>query len=238
MDAIKDISKKTKNIVTAIYMVSDYVDEKEPIRNELRTLSLIFLSDINKLNKNISGQGHKNISETLNTITNIITLVDIALTLRMVSLMNSSIIKNELDNIAKKLTDLVQNNHIESMSVSTLVIPEKFFKDEETSSILENSKKISGQVKSHISAILNKENKMSLSINNGQSLQEKKNERRDKIISVIKNNDVNGGLIIKDITSKFVGLSEKTIQRELTELLHKGQIKKTGEKRWSRYYSV
>jgi DeoR/GlpR family transcriptional regulator of sugar metabolism len=40
---------------------------------------------------------------------------------------------------------------------------------------------------------------------------------------------------IKDIALNINGCSEKTIQRELINLINDGKIKKTGERRWSRY---
>jgi hypothetical protein len=64
-----------------------------------------------------------------------------------------------------------------------------------------------------------------------------KSERSEKIISIIKDkaNSFNDGASIKDISSSFIDCSEKTIQRELNDLIEKGQIKKIGDKRWSRY---
>lgn len=56
--------------------------------------------------------------------------------------------------------------------------------------------------------------------------------RSKDIISIIKNNKE---VSIKDISKEMKDCSEKTIQRELMSLIRSGQIKKTGEKRWSRY---
>jgi hypothetical protein len=59
-----------------------------------------------------------------------------------------------------------------------------------------------------------------------------KQERTDKIIAIIKDKKE---ATIKDIATLFTDCSEKTIQRELSDLIEKGQIQKTGAKRWSRY---
>lgn len=40
---------------------------------------------------------------------------------------------------------------------------------------------------------------------------------------------------IKDIAEVITDVSEKTIQRELNSLIEKGQVSRTGERRWSRY---
>jgi len=57
-------------------------------------------------------------------------------------------------------------------------------------------------------------------------------DRRDAILSVIRNK---GTASIKDISTLVRGVSEKTIQRELTSLISSGEVLKQGERRWSTY---
>jgi DeoR/GlpR family transcriptional regulator of sugar metabolism len=56
--------------------------------------------------------------------------------------------------------------------------------------------------------------------------------RRDRVLAVIRDK---GQVTIKDISNTVTDVSEKTIQRELMSLISEGQIKKTGERRWSKY---
>ena len=56
--------------------------------------------------------------------------------------------------------------------------------------------------------------------------------RRDKILDFIKQNNWSS---IRDIAKFIPGVSSKTVQRELAELVRIGTLKKTGERRWSRY---
>lgn len=60
-------------------------------------------------------------------------------------------------------------------------------------------------------------------------------DRREAILSVIKNK---GEASIKDISTLVRGISEKTIQRELSACIGSGIIKKRGERRWSTYSLV
>ena len=76
------------------------------------------------------------------------------------------------------------------------------------------------------------ENDMSNSKKTQRSSPSERNNRREKILSLIKNKK---DISIKDISLSFPDCSEKTILRELTVLINKGHIKKTGAKRWSRY---
>ena len=57
-------------------------------------------------------------------------------------------------------------------------------------------------------------------------------DRRDAIMSVIRNK---GTASIKDISTLIRGVSEKTIQRELSALITLGMVNKHGERRWSTY---
>ena len=60
----------------------------------------------------------------------------------------------------------------------------------------------------------------------------RKDLRKNTILDFIKGqNDVS----IKDIVPNIIGCSEKTIQRELIQLINDGKIRKIGERRWSKY---
>lgn len=67
--------------------------------------------------------------------------------------------------------------------------------------------------------------------NNGVSDNHVK-DRREAVLSVIKNK---GRASIKDISTLVRGVSEKTIQRELSALISSGIVLKQGERRWSIY---
>jgi hypothetical protein len=56
--------------------------------------------------------------------------------------------------------------------------------------------------------------------------------RRARILTII---EAKGEVSIKDITDIITDVSEKTIQRELNAMIEDNQIKRIGERRWSRY---
>ncbi len=61
-----------------------------------------------------------------------------------------------------------------------------------------------------------------------------KKYRKDLIMRILQENN---SITIKDICSSMgpIGYSEKTVQRDLIEMLSTGDIKRTGQRRWSRY---
>lgn len=69
----------------------------------------------------------------------------------------------------------------------------------------------------------------------GQIKDTANNNRRDAIVSVIR---TKGQVYIKDISTVIRDVSEKTIQRELTNLIKEGVVAKKGERRWSAYSLV
>jgi DNA-binding transcriptional ArsR family regulator len=61
---------------------------------------------------------------------------------------------------------------------------------------------------------------------------DKLKDRREAVLSVIRSK---GNANIKDISRHIRGVSEKTVQRELSSLIKVGLISKRGERRWSTY---
>lgn len=62
-----------------------------------------------------------------------------------------------------------------------------------------------------------------------------KGGRRDALLSMLR---TKGPSYIKDLSTMFRDVSEKTIQRELQALVQEGVIKKSGERRWTTYAIV
>lgn len=57
-------------------------------------------------------------------------------------------------------------------------------------------------------------------------------DRRNKILELLR---VKGPSSVSDLAEHVEGCSDKTIQRELVSMLSLGLLRKTGERRWSRY---
>ena len=64
-------------------------------------------------------------------------------------------------------------------------------------------------------------------------LSDKTEDRKQKILNSLKENDKK---TIKEISSIFEDISEKSIQRDLADLVKSGRLLANGEKRWRVYY--
>lgn len=63
-------------------------------------------------------------------------------------------------------------------------------------------------------------------------IKERRMSRRQQVLSLLSKSEPQS---IRDISARIRGCSEKTVQRELNDLLANKEIKRIGEKRWSKY---
>lgn len=228
-------------------MVTDIIDATEPLRNSLRTLSLEILSDINRT----PNKAYLKIAE-------IVSLLDMAATLNIVSIMNVSILKKEFFELKKSIEDSTKNIFTLNKNLNL----QNFFdtpesREETSSTAVSDLKKEIDLHKGHQIDIINSKGHTRIGVQKGSTLLRAlsnktiyrktkdefellKKERRFNIVRIIK--DMKEGATIKDILNKInIGqtgpsiCSEKTLQRELISMTKDGVLNKLGEKRWSKY---
>jgi DeoR-like helix-turn-helix domain len=214
----KDIQKGQK-IVAAIYLVTSHLSDSEPLKDSLRSLavSLVCAPFV------IQDTEQKEISAQIEILLGSCVLTG------FISEKNSSVIVYEVNKFCEQ--DIFEDV---AVSLSDL------FSKNETDKILENLSVKDNKKTTLLSDFKNKNNLKTSLLNISQTKSYEKNilnkhSRQDKILSFI--NDRKSA-VIKDITSLFPEVSEKTIQRELNILIDSGRITKRGTKRWSMYMSV
>lgn len=221
--------KKTEKLVSAIYLISNFISDKEPIKWQLRNVGLGLLS----VSFSISSDDQKKfISDALR----LLSILEIARTGGIISEMNYNILKYEFElliNTAEttKKKDspqgLIFSDHFFEISQGQDNSQSRFFDSrKEVSTNLDASKGHNNLSDSLSVRKSNEPKKLS------EQKQKDKSNRQDVIISLLSKSSE---LSIKDFTFSIKDCSEKTIQRELVSLVSKGQVKKMGEKRWSRY---
>jgi hypothetical protein len=247
-------NKKTEKLVTALYMITDCMDTDDALKGKLRFLGVELLSDMYKLASLSPMDKHVYIPIYVNNIHEILSFIEIANTIGFISEMNTLILKNEFNNLVVELQSYQsKDKHF------TFTLDEKMFEIKENKNVLDGTNNVDYNEDHFIKdkrtafntmparpigvSFMNKKSpllqtqtkKTNFAISNPAD----KQERANRIISLIKDKkDMNGnqnGVSIKDISLSFVDCSEKTIQRELNNLVLNGKLKKTGAKRWSRY---
>jgi hypothetical protein len=242
------IIKKTEKLVTALYMVTDCLEKEDAMKGKLRTLGVGLLSDSHSFVIASVAEKELKIEHSKAVISEILSLINIANTMGFISEMNSLILKKEFSILQSEYTrfntgDTTQksatNKSISSVEArldpSAFDIPLPVYKDSvQLPSQFWPVNISKGQSSYNTKNVLykNKINPALKSPETDKNILVRKEERSQKMIDLIKQK---GEVSIKDISFSFTDCSEKTIQRELNNLVSKGQLKKQGSKRWSRY---
>ena len=198
---------KIEKLTRAIYLVTDFMSDSEPLKWRLRHLALDSLSSA------LNNKDIKYFGQLVKQLPEIISLIDLGLGAETVSPMNFNLLRREytllLNNIEGEMTkSLGQSLKVDQLLPET--IGSFVLKDE---------------------AVLASNKSDKVSVLNSQNLIDK-DQRQAKIISHLKGK---GWLSIKDIADILPGFSSKTVQRELAELVERHLLRKKGERRWSRY---
>ena len=236
-------NKKTEKLVTALYLVSDCMDTDDALKMKLRLLGVELLSDMYKISTLSPKDMHSFISVSLAHIHELLSFIEIAYTIGFISEMNTTILKKEFSLLAADLK-LIQ----EKDKHFIFKLDEKMFnisEEKREENIMTNGGGYDYKGQQFLKDKRTSFNSMSLTNNKSPivSFQTKKtnsnstnlSERKDRTAKILELIKVQKDISIKDISLAFTDCSEKTIQRELNNLISKGQLKKTGSKRWSRY---
>ncbi len=251
---------KTNKLITALYMVTDIMDMEEPLRNKLRSLGSDVVSDTYIISTQSSF-----LKQTTGRISEIISFLDIASAVGLISEMNHSILKKEFIELKNSLQEKCEQglslselfpiiNENKYLSITKSIPPTRNVDKLEPT-------RIGVQKGSTLLGALNKiqmsDSRAKMSDNNTSPLKNKtthqtnandfdvlKKKRREEVLKiVIENKEAHpssGGATISDIRlaarGVLVSCGEKTLQRELVSMVKDTVLKKTGEKRWSKYF--
>ena len=223
------VFKKAEKITAAIYLISGLLKDTEPLKWELREKAVNLISSAIALNS-IEPSDKNGILQSLFSVSlETLTLLNIASLVGLISDMNHSILRNEIELIVSLLKDKV----LEDTEKAGYILSDSFFR---TDFKLENSNQGHSDINKgqntpapKAQSHMNPSKKLS---REKVAVKDKKDDRKSMITELLKKQS---HLTIKDFSKVIVGCSEKTIQRELLELVATGIVKKEGERRWSTY---
>lgn len=276
IDVFLFIQNKTEKLSAAVYMVTSYIADTEPVKSLLRVSAFSSAGHASHLAlKQHSNQFH----ELEKDIVHILSLTKLSHSLGIMSHMNGEILTTEYNKLLGLLRAQKGQKHSPTLATHTEHDTHHYTKSAETKgqlfkghvhseiqnkidtkNIREQSNKTIHQSESSESQFARSSTPSSVHNNRVESRIESMNKQTVYItpkkvvpkVEVAENKERRSGrqlqvlaalstereLGIKDIAARIKGCSEKTIQRELNELTLRGKIKRTGEKRWSRYIRV
>jgi hypothetical protein len=226
------VFKRTEKISTAVYLLTEYLSDTEPMKWSMRQVATRVVGEATILSKRVWGQ-REYFSAILSSFSELTTLFYVANMAHMISPMNFEIIQAELSKMVTMLSQAISKN-----TADRKIIADDYFN---VSTGQDYSKNIftgtqhfdKGQMDIRDKHVLYKNDHSKTG--NTESHQKDRNNRQDTILTLLKEGKV---LTIKDFSSQIKDCSEKTIQRELLSLVAKNVLKKEGERRWSRYSLV
>ncbi len=254
---------KTNKLISALYMVTDIMDKEEPIRTKLRKLGSEIISDIYLTHKgqDIYNQINSRVSETLSFIeiassVGIISEMNSAILIKEFTELQKSIQDININNEENWLEEFMKEE--ESLKLN---VPEKRLVSighigapepkpgtrigvQKASTLLQALSDKIPDIRTHRTGIQKNYSEVNQTTHHDrQTVDLLKNKRREEIILVIRDKMKGAinfeGVTITDIKANghemLASCGEKTLQRELVSMVLSGVLKKTGEKRWSRY---
>lgn len=234
------IFKKIEKIATALYMVSDFFSEKEPLKWNIRHVCNALIKDTLILTKQQTSETSRTLRNTNRLLLEVLSYVSLGHSIGLVSGMNFNILRQEIEKLSLDIETEIQRHPD---------IKENFKKDffnvvkiEEVSNkgqkdIIKDNIINKVDVKEKDKTLIKNKTQQKLTIGSFNSAvsngSEDSSARQSKILDIIKEK---GRVSIKDIVYQIPGCSSKTIQRDLVKLIQEGFVSKEGDRRWSIYF--
>lgn len=154
----------------------------------------------------------KDIAEIKDKVSETVSLLRVGYLSGFISEMNKNVLERESRKIAENCQTYLDSKFL----------PQSFFVKKEQPLIKDTVDNIKD---SPVSS-----NRVALDVPTAKPV--KKSYRKDIIVDFLKKKE---SATIKDIALKVKGCSEKTIQRELADLVNSGMLQKKGDRRWTQY---
>lgn len=213
-----EIVRKVERLSSAVFLVSDTMSEGEELKTTTRNLSLELIAKASSLNNGSVGERIKQLYTIQSLVLNLSSIFQVAAVSGLVSAMNASIIRENIDSFLMFL----QGYSLRLEGSTQTSMADKFLDLKSPLDSLAVTPEPAAGV--HIGQDIGPVNKVVKTT--------RKDARGKTILDFIKTKE---SVNIKDIVRNVKGCSEKTIQRELLKMVEGGIIRKTGERRWSRY---
>lgn len=230
-DAIfMEIYNRSCRLSAAIFLIASLMDDKEILKTKIKNLSLDIVSMSVKLKDILFLQNDiRSITDIEKCSLELMSLLNIASLSGLISKMNADILKEEFQNFNIELGKFSEKSQYDKVGsvrgiFSELSLPLN------SSDLNLIQPEISHNLKS--ANTLNEHKDVIPSGSSNGNGHKRKDLRKTTILNFIKGHN---NVSIKDIVPHVVGCSEKTIQREIMELIEEGKIRKVGERRWSKY---
>jgi DNA-binding HxlR family transcriptional regulator len=220
--------KRTERIVAALYLLTKNVPYTEPIREAIRSKGHELIHEALSLKSSFGSRDSMVVFSVASIIRELISLSRMLFIGGYISRNNAEILTKALDDLAQFVlaaggSSVSEDTLFSSNDFSPIRSELRANQDELSSSAREGDVRLN---------ILDSKIRAKKVTKKAVARTIAREDRRTLVLDTLRRG---GKLGIKDISIQVVGFSEKTVQRELINLVNEGIIRKEGEKRWSKY---
>lgn len=239
--------QKLEKLVSAVYLVTNFLSDSEPMKWSLRDLGTKLLR-LNIDLKSGAGKSRESIELSIrDTVLEMVSLLEVGSFAGLVSEMNLSILKKEFHGLLTHIHTMLDEQSIEDMalfespfftvpeSVQTPKIQHVHSEPVSHFSSVKEVKPVREEIQKDIVAVKDihvDSHDKTKRLKEFGPVAVKKNKRQSAIINLLKKKKE---IMVKDVAELIHDCSEKTLQRELLSLVSQGILLKEGERRWTRY---
>jgi len=220
--------KKAEKMTAAVYFVTDLLSEREPLKWSLRDRCLGLFANV------LSFGSKKSVAILKADVSDILSLLYVARSARVLSEMNGRLLEDVCREL-RSLLDEVENKTKLTDSLFDVPRPQRqsFTKDQEQrGDLYETSTSLYDMsFKSSSASAPQQRPSKQTQQKSGSPV----HKRKEQIVNVLK---VKGTATIGDIKKVIEGVSDKTLQRDVTSLVEEGVLTKEGDRRWTTYSLV
>lgn len=209
------VVQKTEKLASAVYVVSGFMPQEDPLRVRLRNavVELVTLS-VQPQHDSLSEGVHTRFSAQCMEIGAILTLGEKA---GFISPMNSKILCDEYSSLASFV-----RSHADKV----------FGGEELDREVAQPTVRPTLPYKTKVNKGQNEEAIKDKKEETKTKVKDKKSDRKARILELL---NIKDKINVKDASDAIPECSEKTVQRELNDLVQEGVLIKEGERRWSTY---
>ncbi len=226
------VFKKTDRIVSALYAVTRHLKDSEPAKGSVREGAVELVRLITLLDLAEDGESGTLLARIGAIVLRMVTLLEALTESFLISRENCAILRKELLLFVRFVVTLGTGSSLR-LDTQTFAVP--FLKRGKRGDVRSGARSEGSD--SSVIKDINQEKPVGNSGVEDNVIKDKiqNSSRTEAISSLLK---TKSDLMVKDFLTVLPGISEKTIQRELSVMVARGIIKKSGLRRWTRYSIV
>ncbi len=214
----KFLIQKTQKITSALYLITELIKDTDAIKWEIREEGISLVSSALIFNTTYPLEKEHAVKLFLQSGEKLLTFLNICMISSIISEMNARIVIRELESVISQLKNDTRDTH-----PAGYILSDAFFAGDSIEKDSKGQKDIS------------KTSDVETTNTDYKTIKKVTTSRKDSIIDLLRKES---NLTIKDFAKVIKDCSEKTIQRELINLVKDGVVKRHGERRWSTYSLV